>query len=79
MSLSPLSREETSRLITAHLSGVELPRETKTALLERAGGNPLYAGEFARMLADRGIVERRGGPCGLRRPPTSPSPRRSRR
>ena len=60
ISLAPLSREETSRLIAAHLPGVELPGETQRALLERAGGNPLYAGEFARMLADRGIVERRG-------------------
>ena len=60
ISLAPLSREETSRLIAAHLPGVELPGETQVALLERAGGNPLYAGEFARMLADRGIVERRG-------------------
>jgi class 3 adenylate cyclase/tetratricopeptide (TPR) repeat protein len=60
ISLAPLSREETGRLIAAHLSGAELPRETQIALLERAGGNPLYAGEFARMLADRGIIERRG-------------------
>jgi class 3 adenylate cyclase/tetratricopeptide (TPR) repeat protein len=60
ISLSPLSREETSQLIAAHLSGAELPDETRTALLERAGGNPLYAGEFARMLADRGMVQRRG-------------------
>lgn len=60
ISLAPLSREETSRLIAAHLPGVELPGETQIALLDRAGGNPLYAGEFARMLADRGIVERRG-------------------
>jgi predicted ATPase/class 3 adenylate cyclase len=60
ISLSPLSREETSRLIVGHLSGAELPGDTQTALLERAGGNPLYAGEFARMLADRGMVERRG-------------------
>ena len=60
ISLAPLSRDETSRLIAAHLPGVELPGETQSALLERAGGNPLYAGEFARMLADRGIVERRG-------------------
>jgi class 3 adenylate cyclase/tetratricopeptide (TPR) repeat protein len=60
ISLAPLSRDETSRLIEAHLDGAELPGETQIALLERAGGNPLYAGEFARMLADRGIVERRG-------------------
>jgi len=60
ISLAPLSRDETSRLIAAHLAGAELPDETQLALLERAGGNPLYAGEFARMLSDRGIVERRG-------------------
>jgi class 3 adenylate cyclase/tetratricopeptide (TPR) repeat protein len=60
VSLAPLSREETSRLIAAYLPGAELPGETQIALLERAGGNPLYAGEFARMLADRGIVERQG-------------------
>src|SRR5205823_1836135 len=31
-----------------------LPAESQTALLERAGGNPLYAEEFARMVAARG-------------------------
>jgi class 3 adenylate cyclase/tetratricopeptide (TPR) repeat protein len=60
ISLSPLSREETGRLIAAHLAEAALPDETQVALLERAGGNPLYAGEFARMLADRRMVERRG-------------------
>jgi len=60
ISLAPLSRDETSRLVAAHLPGAELPGDTQIALLERAGGNPLYAGEFARMLADRGIVERQG-------------------
>ena len=29
-------------------------------LLDRAGGNPLYAEEFVRMLTDRGILERHG-------------------
>jgi class 3 adenylate cyclase/tetratricopeptide (TPR) repeat protein len=60
ISLSPLSREETARLIAAHLSEAALPAETQIALLERAGGNPLYAEEFARMLSDRGMLERRG-------------------
>jgi class 3 adenylate cyclase/tetratricopeptide (TPR) repeat protein len=60
ISLAPLSHDETSQLVAAYLPGVELPGDRHTALLERAGGNPLYAGEFARMLADRGIVERRG-------------------
>ena len=31
-----------------------LPAETQQALLEQAGGNPLYAEEFVRLLADRG-------------------------
>jgi class 3 adenylate cyclase/tetratricopeptide (TPR) repeat protein len=60
ISLAPLSREETARLIAAHLSEAALPAETQSALLERAGGNPLYAEEFARMLTDRGMLERRG-------------------
>jgi hypothetical protein len=32
-----------------------LGRELERASLERAGGNPLYAEEFARPLADRGL------------------------
>jgi class 3 adenylate cyclase/tetratricopeptide (TPR) repeat protein len=60
ISLAPLSREETARLIAAHLSEAALPAETQSALLERAGGNPLYAEEFARMLTDRGMLERQG-------------------
>ena len=34
-----------------------LPAETQSVLLERAGGNPLYAEQFARMLEERGDVE----------------------
>jgi tetratricopeptide (TPR) repeat protein len=34
-----------------------LPAETQRVLLERAGGNPLYAEEFARLLADRGQLD----------------------
>jgi len=60
LSLSPLSSEETARLISALLPHAVLPAETQVALLERAGGNPLYAEEFVRMLADRGIVDGRG-------------------
>ncbi len=54
VSLSPLSTEETARLIAALLERPVLPAETQTALLERCGGNPLYAEEFVRMLRDRG-------------------------
>jgi class 3 adenylate cyclase/tetratricopeptide (TPR) repeat protein len=55
VSLSPLSDEQTARLLAALLERAVLPAETQTALLQRAGGNPLYAEEFVRMVADRGI------------------------
>jgi predicted ATPase len=54
VSLAPLSRDETAHLVASLLERSVLPAETQAALLERAGGNPLYAEEFARMLADRG-------------------------
>jgi predicted ATPase len=57
ISLSPLSTDESGRLIHALLDRTLLPAETQRALLERAGGNPLYAEQFARMLAERGSVE----------------------
>ena len=60
ISLSPLTNDETASLIAALLSQPALPAETQTALLERCGGNPLYAEEFVRMLVDRGILARRG-------------------
>ncbi|CAN5165693.1 hypothetical protein BH20ACT13_BH20ACT13_05930 [soil metagenome] len=57
VSLAPLSDEETARLVHALLERSVLPAEVQTALLERAGGNPLYAEEFARMVAERGGEE----------------------
>ena len=56
INLAPLSDEETARLIGSLLERVVLPAETQQALLERAGGNPLYAEEFVRLLADRGLL-----------------------
>ena len=55
VALSPLTAEETARLVSL-LSQAVLPMETQAAVLERAGGNPLYAEEFVRMLKDRGIL-----------------------
>jgi class 3 adenylate cyclase/tetratricopeptide (TPR) repeat protein len=54
LSLPPLSTAETDRLVKGLLEGAELSREVRHVLLERAGGNPLYAEEFARMIAERG-------------------------
>ena len=60
ISLSPLTGDETARLLSALLSQAVLPAETQAALLERAGGNPLYAVEFVRMLTDRGVLDAKG-------------------
>jgi len=54
LSLAPLEDEETARLLGALLGRSLLPAETQTELLTRAGGNPLYAEEYARMLNEQG-------------------------
>jgi predicted ATPase/class 3 adenylate cyclase len=54
LSLSPLSDEETARLIAGLLERSVLPAEQQADLLARAGGNPLYAEQFVRMLVERG-------------------------
>ncbi len=51
--LSPLSDEDTARLVAALLERSVLPAETQAALLERAGGNPLYTEQFVRMHVER--------------------------
>jgi class 3 adenylate cyclase/tetratricopeptide (TPR) repeat protein len=53
ISLAPLSDEDTARLLTGLLDRTLLPAELQATLLARAGGNPLYAEEFARMAANR--------------------------
>jgi tetratricopeptide (TPR) repeat protein len=60
ISLPALSEAETATLLSGLLDQAVLPAETQRALLERSGGNPLYAEEFVRMLGDRGILERGG-------------------
>ncbi len=60
VALSPLHADEIAALVSSMLEETLLPAETQAALLERAGGNPLYAEEFVRMLTDRGILRRQG-------------------
>jgi hypothetical protein len=50
--LSPLSPEETATLFDALFAGSAAPQGVDADLLERAGGNPFYAEEFARMVLD---------------------------
>jgi class 3 adenylate cyclase/tetratricopeptide (TPR) repeat protein len=54
LSLAPLADDDTARLLTQLLDQSVLPAETQQALLARAGGNPLYAEQFARMFSERG-------------------------
>jgi tetratricopeptide (TPR) repeat protein len=56
VSLSPLAADDTARLLAALLHKAVLPAETQERLLEQAGGNPLYAEEFVRMLTDQGVI-----------------------
>ncbi|MGH2682394.1 MAG: AAA family ATPase, partial [Actinomycetota bacterium] len=55
ISLPPLSNDETASLVHALLGRSVLPVETQSALLERAGGNPLYAEEFVSLVQERGL------------------------
>jgi class 3 adenylate cyclase len=57
ISVSPLDSDDTARLIAALLDRSVLPAETQAALLARAGGNPLYAEQFVRMLSERGEIQ----------------------
>ncbi|HEX2044967.1 MAG TPA: adenylate/guanylate cyclase domain-containing protein [Gaiellaceae bacterium] len=50
VTLSPLSDDETARLLEALLGERALEPPEQRALLARAGGNPLYAEEYVRML-----------------------------
>jgi class 3 adenylate cyclase/tetratricopeptide (TPR) repeat protein len=61
VSLAPLSDADTARLVGGLMGQAVLPAETQAALLMRAGGNPLYAEEYVRMLVDRGFLRRMGG------------------
>jgi class 3 adenylate cyclase/tetratricopeptide (TPR) repeat protein len=54
LSLAPLADDDTARLIAELLDRHLLRAETQQMLLARAGGNPLYAEQFARMFAERG-------------------------
>jgi class 3 adenylate cyclase/tetratricopeptide (TPR) repeat protein len=57
IALTPLSDEEAAQIIHGVLDQAVLPAETQHALLERAGGNPLYAEQFARLYTERGSAD----------------------
>ena len=57
LALSPLGDDETARLLGSVLGRSVLPAEAQHALIERAGGNPLYAEQFAELYVERGSIE----------------------
>ncbi|HJT37307.1 MAG TPA: adenylate/guanylate cyclase domain-containing protein [Actinomycetota bacterium] len=61
LNLSPLTKEETSELIAGLLEETELPEKLTAMVVERSGGNPLYAEEFVRMLFDQGVIAHEDG------------------
>jgi class 3 adenylate cyclase len=56
ISLTPLSGAETAQFVDEVLDDRSIPPEVRDLLLARAEGNPLYAQEYVRMLADRGVL-----------------------
>ena len=55
VSISPLSEPDIARLLGSLLDQPVMPAELQAPLLARAGGNPLYAEEYARMVSERGF------------------------
>jgi class 3 adenylate cyclase/tetratricopeptide (TPR) repeat protein len=55
INLSPLSDQETAELVSHLTSRADLGPELEQAIVERAEGNPLYAEELVRLLADRAL------------------------
>jgi tetratricopeptide (TPR) repeat protein len=72
MELEPLAEAETAQLVAALRDRDTLPADLAEAVVERSGGNPLYAEEFMRMLRDQALRE--GGdervPDAVALPPT---------
>lgn len=60
VNLRALTAAETARLISNLLGTAALPAEVQQAISDRAGGNPLYAEEFVRLLKDEEILRRAG-------------------
>jgi class 3 adenylate cyclase/tetratricopeptide (TPR) repeat protein len=57
LALAPLSDEQTAELIGRLLERPVLAADSQSALLERAGGNPLYAEQFAELFLERGSTD----------------------
>jgi predicted ATPase len=63
ISLTPLSDEETAGLVGALLGRVSYQAAAADAVLARAGGNPLYAEQYTRVLVERVTSRSFPRPC----------------
>ena len=57
LALAPLSDEQTALLLGRLLHRPVLAADSQRVLLERAGGNPLYAEQFAELFLEQGSAE----------------------
>ena len=57
IALAPLSDDDTAQLVGTLLGRAALAADAQVRLVQQAGGNPLYAEEYARMLGTGGDVE----------------------
>jgi class 3 adenylate cyclase/tetratricopeptide (TPR) repeat protein len=58
--LAPLSEAESGQLVAGLLEATMLPAELQQAILDRAGGNPLFTQEFVALLRDRELIVQKG-------------------
>ena len=72
--LAPLSEAETGQLVAGLLETTVLPAELQQAILDRAGGNPLFTQEFVALLRDRGLIVPKGPSWELREGAEVPLP-----
>jgi tetratricopeptide (TPR) repeat protein len=69
MWLEPLTSDET-QLLLRELLAAELPDELRTALVERAEGNPFFVEELVSTLIDHDVLERSDGSWAVRELPS---------
>ena len=62
LALQPLSDEQTADLIAKLLGRPVLAADSQQTLLERAGGNPLYAEQFVELYVEQGAAGELGAP-----------------
>jgi DNA-binding SARP family transcriptional activator len=72
--LTPLPQAEAATLVDGLLARRHLPPGSAATLVARVGGNPLFAEEYVRMLADRRAALAGDGPAEGGRGPAGPDP-----